>query len=108
MTIDTHQPAAERLPGYDQRTRRLEWVAFLLLMKLALAAILLAALNPVDISRGKGAVFAAGLIEQKPSANQSSDVDSNSVVAKSLAVQAENPPIACQPRCCMSQNSHCA
>lgn len=108
MTTNTHRPATERLPDYDHKTQRLEWLAFLVLTKLALAAILLAALGPIAFSRDKGAAFATASIERKAPARQSSDHDSNSKVAKSLPVQAESPPTVCQPQPCMSHNPRCA
>lgn len=52
-------PAAERLPGYDRKSRRLELVVFLILGKIALAAIALAVFGPIKLAAAKERLVAA-------------------------------------------------
>lgn len=108
VNANTLKPSNQRLPGYDRKTRRLEWVAFLVIAKLALAAIVVAVVHPFNFAGGTEGGIAALSPEPKALAHESSGQEPNVPLAKPLTVKATNPAGASRPRCCVTLNSPCA
>lgn len=108
MNPNTNRPATERLPGFDRKTRRWEWITFLLLAKLALAAVILAVVHPFDFAGGKHGVFAALSTGSMAPAGESSSQHAHAALGQTLAVKSGSAAVGSQPNCCVTPDSPCA
>ena len=105
MNANSCMPAAEPLPGYDRKTRRLEWLAFLVLAKLALAAVVLAVVHSFDFA---GGAFAEASTKAMASVREPAGQDTKAAQAKPPAIKAENAQPGSPPGCCITPQSSCA
>jgi hypothetical protein len=103
MNINEPTRQAERLPGYDRKTRRLEWVMFLALAHVALVVIVFAVWSAVGFAAGEERVVAALSTGPIEASSHQIYVAHN----KPSAVEPPNPVANSQPGCCAGGNARC-
>jgi uncharacterized membrane protein len=107
MSAKPPKTIAERLPGYDRKTRRWEWVIFLVLAKVALAVIVFAVWHAVQFATGKERVVAALSTSAMATAREASSHKTNVAHDKPSAVEPPNPVANSQPDCCAGGSTSC-
>lgn len=107
MNANTPTPTSERLPGYDRKTRRWEWVVFLILGKVVLAIIALAVFDAAKFAAGKERIVAALSTGPTAVAHKASGPQAKVALAKPPAFEPQPPVANPQPDCCVGGNTHC-
>jgi nitrate reductase NapE component len=102
MNENTPKPTAERLPGYDRKTRRWEWVVFLILGKVVFALIALAVFDATKFAAGKERIVAALSTGPRAVAHKASGPQAKVALAKPTAFEPQTPVANPQPDCCAS------